>query len=151
ATLLAGCACLVAAIERADDPAPATKPTAPRQLPGVQPSGAVLLPNQWSLMPAGRQIELGDFPVNIAIHPSGEWLAALHAGYGEHEIQIVDLRRGRPRVCSRVNLEQTFYGIVFAPDGKHLYASGGEYEVVHEFAFAEGLLSAPRKIALVDA
>jgi YVTN family beta-propeller protein len=150
AALLIGCACLIAGMERADDPAPSKPPTVARQLPGVQASGSVLLPNQWSLQPAGRQIELGDFPVNIAVHPSGEWLAALHAGYGEHEIQIVDLRRARPRVCSRVNLEQTFYGLVFAPDGKHLYASGGEYEIVHEFTFADGLLSAPRKITLLD-
>ena len=53
-------------------------------LPGVQRGGAVLLPNQWSLQPAGKQIELGDFPVNMALHPSGKWLAALHTGYGEH-------------------------------------------------------------------
>ncbi len=150
ASLLAGCACLVASIERTDDPAPAKPATPVLQLPGVQKNGSVLLPNQWSLQPAGRQIELGDLPVNVAMHPSGEWLAVLHAGYGEHEIHVVDLRRGRPRVCSRVNLEQTFYGLLFAPDGKHLYASGGEYEVIHEFAFAGGLLSAPRKIPLVS-
>src|SRR3954447_12452363 len=136
AVLLIGCACLVAAVQRPNEPAPARPPTATRQLPGVQASGAVLLPNQWSLQPAGRQIELGDFPVNIAVHPSGEWLAVLHAGYGEHEIHIVDVRRARPRVCSRVSLEQTFYGLIFAPDGKHLFASGGEFELVHEFAFA---------------
>lgn len=150
ACLLTACACLVAAIERTEDVPPAKRTTPTRLLPGVQKNGSVLLPNQWSLQPAGRQIELGDFPVNIAVHPSGEWLAVLHAGYGEHEVQIVELRRARPRVCSRVNLEQTFTGLVFAPDGKHLYASGGEYEVIHEFAFADGMLSAPRKIALVD-
>ena len=38
-------------------------------LPGYRPDGSILLPNQWSLRPAGRQIELGDFPVNIALHP----------------------------------------------------------------------------------
>src|ERR1700719_2706077 len=51
-------------------------------LPGIQPGGTIVLPNQWSLRPAGRQIELGDFPVNMALHPSGRWLAILHAGYG---------------------------------------------------------------------
>jgi YVTN family beta-propeller protein len=151
ACLLAGSAYLVAAIEQTRTPptAPAGV-AAPRRLPGVQKTGMVLLPNQWSLLPAGRQIELGDFPVNLAVHPSGQWLAVLHAGYGEHEIQIVDLRRARPRVCSRVNLEQTFYGLLFAPDGKHLYASGGEFEVVHEFAFAEGLLSKQRRIPVAS-
>jgi len=34
--------------------------------------GSVLLPNQWSLHPTGRQIELADFPVNLALHPMGD-------------------------------------------------------------------------------
>src|SRR6516165_6698264 len=62
-----------------------------RMLPGMQAGGSVLLPNQWSLRPAGKQLELGAFPVNIALHPSGRWLAALHAGFGEHGVTIVDL------------------------------------------------------------
>ena len=35
---------------------------APSDLPGVRPDGTVLLPNQWSLHPLGRQVELGIFP-----------------------------------------------------------------------------------------
>src|SRR5438552_3642467 len=64
----------------------------PRILPGVQPGGSILLPNQWSLRPAGRPLVLGDFPVNLALHPTGRWLAVLHAGYGEHEVMIIDLQ-----------------------------------------------------------
>ena len=108
------------------------------------------LPNQWSLRPAGVQLALGDFPVNIALHPDGKWAAVLHAGYGEHEIVIVELRKSRPRIVSRVSLDQTFYGLCFAPDGKTLYASGGEYEVVHAFAFDKGYLSNHRKIAVAS-
>src|SRR5690242_5732750 len=48
--------------------------------PGRKPDGSVLLPNQWSLNPAGRQVELGDFPVNIAVHPAGRFAAVLHTG-----------------------------------------------------------------------
>jgi DNA-binding beta-propeller fold protein YncE len=107
-------------------------------LPGVQAKGAVLLPNQWSLRPAGKQVELGDFPVNLALHPSGDWLAALHAGHGEHEIVIVDLKT--QRVASRATLPQAFYGLCFSPDGRRLFASGGEFEVVHVFDFDRGYL-----------
>ncbi len=118
-----------------------------RALPGVQPGGAILLPNQWSIRPAGKQLELGDFPVNLAIHPRGEWLAALHSGYGEHEIVIVDLKR--QRIVSRVSLEQAFYGLCFSPDGRRLFASGGEFEVVHAFDFEDGFLSRHREIPIV--
>src|SRR5437588_8882930 len=107
---------------------PPPKPAAPkRALPGVQPDGSVRLPNQWSLRPAGKHIELGDFPVNLALHPSGQWLAALHAGYGTHEIAVIDLNPKRQRIASRVTLDQAFYGLCFSPDGHTLFASGGEY------------------------
>src|SRR5262245_38786459 len=105
----------------------------PRLLPGVQPGGEVQLPNQWSLRPAGRQIVVGDFPVNLALHPDGQWLAILHAGFGEHEVIILDLKTRKK--TSRVLLDQCFVGLCFSPDGKRLFASGGEQEIVHAFDF----------------
>ncbi len=117
-----------------DEAAPA------RQLPGMLPDGAVRLPNQWSLRPAGKQVPLGDFPVNIALNPAGPWLAVLHAGYGPHEVVILDLRPATPKITCRVGLDQAFYGLCWSPDGKTLFASGGEFEIVHAFAFADGLL-----------
>src|SRR5437870_5749673 len=67
-------------------------PQPARVLPGVRADGVIQLPNQWSLRPAGKQVELGDFPVNLALHPGGQWLAALHAGHGAHEIIVVNLK-----------------------------------------------------------
>jgi hypothetical protein len=120
--------------------------TPARVLPGVQPGGEIRLPNQWSLRPAGKLLSLGDFPVNIALHPNGQWLAVLHAGFSEHEIIIVDLNAKKQRITARVALDQTFLGLCFAPDGKTLYASGGEFDVVHAYSFEEGLLSHHRKL-----
>src|SRR5262245_6141002 len=54
--------------------------------PGMTREGAVLLPNGWSLKPAGRQTRLGDLPVQMALRPRAPILAILHAGYGEHEV-----------------------------------------------------------------
>ena len=63
-----------------------TERSAPRavhlgELPGLKADGFTLLPNQWLLHPAGRQIPMGDFPVNIAVHPGGRqaytWISAL--------------------------------------------------------------------------
>jgi YVTN family beta-propeller protein len=118
-------------------------------LPGLQPNGVIRLPNQWSLRPAGQQVPLGDTPVNMALHPSGDWVAVLHAGYGTHEIIVVDIHGPRQKVVCRVPLEQAFYGICFAPDGKTLFASGGEFEVIHAYAFEEGLLANPRALRVV--
>src|SRR5437660_2650830 len=147
--LLGLCAGLVLALDRSPETASRPSMTRSRVLPGVQPGGAILLPNQWSLRPVGKQLRLGDFPVNLALHPSGRWMAVLHAGYGDHEIQIVDLKR--QKVVSHVGLDQTFYGLCFAPDGKHLFASGGEFEVIHAFEFADGLLSQHQQLPVVKA
>ena len=55
----------------------------PVKWPGLQADGSVLLHNQWSVHPAGRQIELGSLlPVNVAVEPKGRYAAVLHAGYG---------------------------------------------------------------------
>ncbi len=60
--------------------------------PGMTSAGTVVLPNGWSLKPAGRQSRLGDFPVQIAVHPSEPILAVRHAGYGEHEVVTVNAK-----------------------------------------------------------
>lgn len=140
-------------MEEANEPAPARPDPGPtpaenRRLPGLQPDGAVLLPNQWSIRPAGTQREVGDFPVNIAVHPSEPYAAVLHAGHGPHEIVIIQTETRK--LISRVTLPQTFYGICFDHSGKHIYASGGENEVVHAYEFGDGLLSAPRQIRIVS-
>jgi Phosphoesterase family/Lactonase, 7-bladed beta-propeller len=135
-----------------EPPAPGLrKAEAPRVLPGLLADGFIQLPNQWKLHPAGKQIEVGNFPVNLAIHPSGQYLAVLHAGWGEHEVMIIDLNKAKQRIVSRVVVDQTFYGMCFSPDGRRLYASGGEFEVVHEFEFSRGLLGNPRTISLAGA
>ncbi len=117
-------------------------------LPGILPDQSIQLPNQWRLKPVGKQLEVGDFPVNLAIHPSGQYLAILHAGMREHEVVVMDLNRNKQKIVSRVTVDQTFYGICFTPNGKKLYLSGGEFEVVHEFDFDRGLLSNAKTIHL---
>jgi DNA-binding beta-propeller fold protein YncE len=121
-----------------------------RMLPGVEPGGVIRLPNQWALRPAGKQVVLGDFPVNLALHPTGQWIAALHAGFGTHEVIVVALAGANQKITCRVPIDQTFYGLCFTPDGKTLFASGGEYEVVHAWTFEEGLLAQHRTIRMAD-
>jgi DNA-binding beta-propeller fold protein YncE len=151
--LLGVCGGMTLALDNKREPARSAPRSAPveRLLPGMQSSGEVRLPNQWSLRPVGYQAPLGDFPVNMALHPSGEWLAVLHAGYGPHEVILFDLRPNAPRLVSRVGLPQTFYGVCFAPDGKTLLASGGESEIVYTYAFEDGLLSRPRSVRVAPA
>jgi DNA-binding beta-propeller fold protein YncE len=113
---------------------------APTLWPGRQADGSMLLPNQWSLRPAGTNIELDDFPVNIALSPDGKFAAVLHCGYSQHEIIIVNL--AAEKVINRANLDESFYGLTFSHDGRKLFCSGASDEVVHAFDFKQGTLSA---------
>ena len=50
-------------------------------LPGLLDDGFVQLPNQWRLRPAGKQIEVGNFPVNAAFIRAGSiWPFSTRAG-----------------------------------------------------------------------
>jgi DNA-binding beta-propeller fold protein YncE len=118
-------------------------------LPGQRADGSVLLPNQWSLRPVGRQVALGDFPVNIAVHPDGRYAAILHCGHGAHEIMIVDLKEAK--VVSRQPVQEAFYGLEFSHGGNRLYCSGSGDEVIHVFDFKNGGLQKNEPISLRDA
>src|SRR3954468_15854671 len=115
-------------------------------LPGQQLDGAIKLPNQWSLRPVGKQIVLGDFPVNIAVHPEGKFAAILHSGYGQNEITVVELPGGK--LISRTAIDEAFYGLAFARNGKTIYCSGAGDEEVRRFTFDQGYLFGRQSIKL---
>lgn len=129
-------------------PVPKPPEAAETRLPGQKPDGSVLLPNQWSLRPAGVQIDMGDFPVNIAVHPAGRYAAVLHSGYGPHEIVIVDIPRAT--IASRTPVRETFYGLQFSRDGRSVFCSGSSEECVHRFEFENGSLTNHTQIQLRD-
>ncbi len=118
-----------------------------RVLPGLQRDGFVQLPNQWKLKPTGTHLDVGDFPVNIQFHPTGQYAAILHNGYREHEVIVVSLAATR-KIVSRTIVPQSFTGLAFSPDGKQVYASGGEFDRVHVWDFDKGLLHNARTIGI---
>ena len=119
--------------------------------PGKQADGSILLPNMWSLHPSGVQVQVADFPVNIAVHPDGKFAAVLHAGHSSHEIHILDIAGAR--VVHQEKIEETFYGIEFSANGKTLYTSGSSAEAVRSFQFDKrtGALSSQALIPLQNA
>ena len=120
----------------------------PVQLPGLQSNGQTLLPNGWSLRPAGEQVDLGDFPSHIEISPDGKFAAVLHSGWGTHEVRMVSI--AEKKMTSSVVIDQTFQGLRFNQDGSKLYVSGAEDECITIFAHDAGYLKPESKVQIVD-
>lgn len=111
------------------------------QKPGKR-GNQVLLPNGWSLSPAGRSIALGDLPLNIAVSSSKKYLAVTNNGQSDQSLQIVDVTKGT--VVDSVPIAKSWYGLKFANGDKTLYASAGNDNRINEYSFASG------KLKLVD-
>jgi DNA-binding beta-propeller fold protein YncE len=137
---------LVGLAQAADDP---PRRSTDVTLPGLKKAGSVLLPNGWSLKPAGRQSALGDLPVILAENPKEPVLAVLHAGYGEHEVWTIDVATGR--TIARTALPASFSGLVWSADGARLFVGGGFDDVIYAFDHKGGVLSGKVAFAYPEA
>ncbi|MDA2925296.1 beta-propeller fold lactonase family protein [Acidobacteria bacterium AH-259-L09] len=101
-----------------------------RPLPGPQ---GYLLPNGWTLTPAGKQIEVGDLPMNIVVEPSGRHAFVLNSGWNEHTVSVIDL--GHNQKIQEVSLDRSWLGLCFDPRESRLYVSGGARPIIEVLAY----------------
>lgn len=116
-----------------------TIPELKGQTSGVIESARISLPNGWSLTPAGKTINVGDLPLNIAVSPSKKLAAITNNGQSEQSIQLVDI--GMETVLDSVKIGKSWLGLVFSDNGKYLYASGGNDNMILRYAVKENHLS----------
>ena len=83
----------------------------------------VLLPNGWSLTPAGHSLSLGDLPLNISVSSSRRYLAVTNNGQSTQTLQLIDA--GKEQVLDSVIIPKSWLGLAFSANEKFLYASGG--------------------------
>jgi DNA-binding beta-propeller fold protein YncE len=92
----------------------------------------VQLPNQWMLTPAGDvHRQLGDLPLQIARSADGKLLAVTNNGVGVQKIQL--FRTSDAAQLSEIEIPKAWYGLAFSSDGKKLFASGGNDNLVAIF------------------
>lgn len=83
----------------------------------------VMLPNGWSLSPAGKRIALGDMPLNLVVSPKGNLMAITNNGQSRQSIILID--PATEKILDDQTIRKSWYGLVFNNDGTRLYASGG--------------------------
>jgi len=106
----------------------------------------IFLPNGWALTPAGRHLDLGDLPLNLAISPDGRFMVATNNGQSGHSLSLVDVETFT--AVQTVTLPRAWYGLAWHPDGKTLYASGGYDNCIRIYTFDNGRLAYGDSIAL---
>jgi DNA-binding beta-propeller fold protein YncE len=86
------------------------------------------------LDPVAQAHGVGNFPLAMVAAPGGSRLALLLCGWREQGVQIVDRKSGA--VLQTLPQPAAFIGLTFSPDGKTLYASGGNDDSIFVYRWS---------------
>ncbi len=102
------------------------------------PLGATIgrLPTGVHLDPAAPQHPTLSFPLGMAMAPDSAHIALSVNGWYRQGVQIVDRATGA--VTQTLEQPAAFIGIAFTPDGRSLYVSGGNQDVIYRYDWAAG-------------
>jgi len=94
------------------------------------------LPTGVHLDPAAPLARVGAMPLTMRLAPGGDRVVLSLSGYGKQGLQVIDPLNGR--VLQEIEQASAFVGLAFAPDGRTLYSSGGNQDVVYRYDWANG-------------
>ena len=112
------------------------------------PAGIKRLPTGARLDPAGTSYDLGAMPLAMVLSPEKDRAVVLLNGWREQGIQIVERPTGR--VLQTIPLPAVFLGVAFSPDGRSLYVSGGNQDVIYRFAWSGGRATLADSVVLAE-
>jgi YVTN family beta-propeller protein len=98
-----------------------------------------LLPNGWTLTPAGKHVELTDLPLNIIPLTDGKHALVATSGYNKHQLSLVDL--GACKILDQQTVKQSWFGLTLAPEQNKVWWSGGGAGMLHAFLLEGGKLT----------
>jgi YVTN family beta-propeller protein len=119
-------------------PAEVQAQQAPR-FAGPTPDQRFLLPNGWSLAPAGQQIPLADLPLNIIPLSDNRHVLTATSGYNAHALSLIDLHE--KKVLDRQSVGQSWFGLAATRSEAKVWWSGGGGNILHVFTLADHRLS----------
>lgn len=98
----------------------------------------VILPNGWSITPVGKQIPLGDLPLNIAISNNKKYAAITNNGQSTQTIELIDLISEKK--LDTIIIEKSWYGLAFSSDSRFIYAAGGHDNLINRYEIVNNKL-----------
>ena len=114
----------------------------------AQESKKVMLPNGWTLSPAGKSLPLGDLPLNMAVSKSKKLMAITNNGQSTQSIQLINLVNNT--ILDNIKISKSWLGIAFSADEKTLYASGGNDNWILKYNIVNNKLLLSDSIKLGD-
>lgn len=99
----------------------------------------VQLPNGWSLTPVGKNIPLGDLPLNIVVSNNKKLIAVTNNGQSTQTIELIDLKTGAK--LDTMVIAKSWYGLAFSKNDQFIYASGGHDNQVNRYSITNNKLS----------
>jgi DNA-binding beta-propeller fold protein YncE len=92
------------------------------------------IPTGARLDPAGISIPLGSMPLAMTLSPDSSRIVSINCGFRDQGIQVID--PARHEVVQTLVQSAAFLGLAFAHDGRSLYVSGGNQDVVYRYLWA---------------
>ena len=102
-----------------------------------------LLPNGWTLKPAGQHVPLADLPLNIVPLADNRHVLVATSGYNAHELSLIDLEQ--KKVIDRQAVRQSWFGLAVSPEADTIWWSGGGGNTVHAFRLADRHLTVDQR------
>jgi YVTN family beta-propeller protein len=93
------------------------------------------LPTGVCLDPTEKSFDVGNMPLAMVLSPEGDRLVISLSGWRQQGLQVIDRHSGI--VLQTISQPSAFIGLAFSNDGRTLYASGGNEDVIYRYAWRD--------------
>ncbi|HEY8176677.1 MAG TPA: bifunctional YncE family protein/alkaline phosphatase family protein [Gemmatimonadaceae bacterium] len=94
------------------------------------------LPTGVRLDPAGTVHDVGPLPLSMIESPDGKYFVLVLSGYTDQGAQVIERASGR--VVQTLVQPAAFVGGAFSRDGRELFVSGGNRDLVYRYSWNDG-------------
>ena len=106
------------------------------------------LPTGVCLDAAGRSFAVGNMPLAMIPSSEGDRFVVSLSGWREQGLQVVEPKTGE--ITQTLPQPSAFLGLAFSPDGKTLYASGGNEDAIYVYDWRDKQATLIDKIVLAE-
>ena len=98
-----------------------------------------MLPNGWTVSPAGKQVACNDLPLNIVPLADSQHVLVATSGYNPHTLALVDVKNGQ--IVSKITTRNSWFGLAVSPEEDKVWWSGAADNVLHTFRLKDKKLT----------